>query len=259
MRQLPTDLQKCTYSLLFRIPSEVQHIFPFLCFSSFNIPDKIAEHNRLPGKQRIRIQFFLHKRRRAHNSIYTAINLPPIPIERLCCSQTAPDERTMNTPAGNAADESPGQALVTCLMRSRPIHIMAWTYKLGIMGCIDNAHFSTIPFPVLLHRQQYRWCQLIIKIVDMHHIRLKFLEELPHLPFCFYGINELQWIHHIGPYTAFMKIHSSRIQTPSVSHRILRMIHPKIFNFMALSLPVRTQLKYISFCTPCGIQKLIDH
>ena len=76
------------------------------------------------------------------------------------------------------------------LSRGRYTHHMIRADPLRIMCSIDNPDL----WIKVLDLINDGWRNLEIDIIQMHHIRMKILQDLPDLPSCIPGIDNLKWI-----------------------------------------------------------------
>ena len=126
------------------------------------------------------------------------------------------------------------------------------------MGGVNDPQGIALP-AVVLRRHQNGGSQLIVEIIDMHHIGTKELQKLRHFPTCFDRIDNTKGIGGLSQERSAVEIHIRSIQIPAVAHDPVGMFHAEIFHLMPQLGQMLAQAEHIGLCTAGGVEEFVDH
>ena len=136
---------------------------------------------------------------------------------------------------------------------------MIGAYQLTVVGRIQNLTGMSALLLPLADLQDDTGRQLVVKVIDMTHIRLKILQNQADLFPGFCGINGFNRIKQLRNLRAAVKIHIGGIGIHTIPDDPVRMLHAEILDFMAQLLQRLAQFENIGFRSAVGMQKLIHH
>ena len=124
---------------------------------------------------------------------------------------------------------------------------MIGTHQLIIVGRVQNSTLTAafaLPFADF---QDHAGGQLVVKIIQMAHIRLKIIQNQPDLLPGFGRINGFQGVGQLGQFGTSVKIHVGGIDIHPVAHHTAFMLHAEVLDLMAQGLEAVAKLKNIGF------------
>ena len=152
----------------------------------------------------------------------------------------------MDTALPDTAKKTAAHTLLAVLSVPGGIKHMVWTYKLVIMGSVqDGCPFSRFFFKIPDTIEDGRG-QLIIKIVDMDRIRLEILQDTHQLYPGFPGIYDFKWIQKT-PVSGCVEIQTGCILIDAVPKGAAWLIHAEILDLVAFLFQTIANLDDIGF------------